>query len=133
MFMRYYPKDVQPISRMKVKHPDRGRKHYWGYERGDYGFYQSEDQEQMKSLKKNLRSHRHARSITVDNYASKHNFEQTFDTNPELPEKSNIEAFVKHENIKLPSLSRISRETQTTPLAYNKIDESLKQPDKSDK
>lgn len=129
MFMRYYPKEVQPIARLKVKSPDRGRKHYWGYERGDYGFYQSEDQEHMRSIKK---SHRHVRSNTVDNYASYHTLEPTYEANPEQTTKNNIEAFVRPENIKLPSLSRISKSTQTTPLENVKTADSMKQPDKAE-
>lgn len=129
MFMRYYPKEVQPITRLKVKSPDRGRKHYWGYDRGDYGFYQSEDQEHMRSIKK---SHRHVRSHTIDNYASNITIEPTYEANPEQARKNNIEEFAKAESIKLPSLSRISKYTQTTPIENVKVNDSIKQPVKAE-
>lgn len=37
--MRYYPKEIKPINRMEISPVNRGKKHYWGHERGDYGIY----------------------------------------------------------------------------------------------
>lgn len=51
---------------MEVPYPDKGRKHYWGYDKGDYGMYTSEDQAYIRQMNETYRYHRHKRSLTVD-------------------------------------------------------------------
>lgn len=39
--MRYYPKQVRSSRKVFNDVSDRGKKHYWSIDKGDYGFYQS--------------------------------------------------------------------------------------------
>ena len=65
MYMRYYPREIKPINRMQVLMPDKGKKHYWGYDKGDYGVYTTEDQEYLRNMN-SLHRLNHARSRTVE-------------------------------------------------------------------
>ena len=65
MFMRYYPKEIKSVNRMEMPTSDRGKKHYWGHELGNYGFYESEHLKELARANKSRNGYGHRRVHTT--------------------------------------------------------------------
>ena len=48
---RYNAKELDHLRKELAIALDKGKRHYWGDERGDYGFYSSDDQRCMKKAR----------------------------------------------------------------------------------